>query len=76
MTANQVTRKRRQPIKLEERGVKVAEALARLQEEARSYARAATSETASDLARTNGTAWLARRAIQYAKAIERARDER
>lgn len=67
--------KRRKLMSLDERGAKVAETLGELQYAAVGYAHLlARDHTAGAL--VDRTKLLARRAVQYAKAIERARDER
>ncbi len=66
--------KRRQMMPLEDRAGKLADALGSLHEHARSYSRQMVAE-ASDYNRTAASVGLARAAVRYAKAVERARSE-
>ena len=67
---------RRKLMALEERAARLAETTAIFHEAARAFGKAMESPNASDYTRQVQTAHLARCAVKFTKAIERARDER
>jgi uncharacterized protein YoxC len=75
MTTNRIARKRRELMTLEERAGRVAHSTGDLHEAARAFGRVMTSETASDYARSSQAVALAKSAVKFTKAIERARRE-
>lgn len=68
-------KKRRELMTLEDRAARIADATGGLHEAARSFGGVMAAETSSDYTRSAQAAALARSAVKYTKAIERARRE-